>query len=184
MSKNEGGKYISNWQRIMAASFSKSSDFWGSMTLWHITLKKKKHKRVMVTLTLSGMIPQMATGKSCFINMWQSWDFNPTNFRSFIDTRLLIFEEYPYGIFTLRKHWQKTFLSFVDIVWQAGSKYARRPSDIGCSYWGIPMSTKSWQDFKPSFVLPLMLRRVSIKLSQTFLSTCITSIQCLTSRSD
>ena len=37
---------------------------------------------------------------------------------------------------------------------------------------------------KPSFVLPLMLRRVPIKESQTFFSTCMMSIQCLTSRSD
>ena len=33
MSKNDGGKYISIWQRTMAASFSNSSNLLGSMTL-------------------------------------------------------------------------------------------------------------------------------------------------------
>ena len=183
MSKNEGGKYISNWQRIMVTSFSKSSNFWGSMTLRQIALKKK-HKRVMATQTLSGKTPWMATRKSYYINMWQSWDFKPTNLRSFTDTRLLIFEEYPCGIVTLHKHWQKLFFSFVDIVWQPEGKYVNQPCDIRCNYWRIPMSTKSWWHFKSSFVLPLMLTRVLIKLSQTFSSTCITPIQCLTSRSN
>ena len=76
------------------------------------------------------------------------------------------------------------FFSFVDIVWHARGQYVRQPCDIGCNCLHIPISTKSWRHFKPSFVLPLMLRSVPIKLSHTFFSTCITSMQCLTSRSD
>ena len=94
MSKNDGGKYISNWQRTMAALFSKSSNCWGSKTLLQIALKKK-HKQVMATLTLSSKKPQMATTNSCCINTWQSWVFKPTNLRSLTNTRLLIFEEFP-----------------------------------------------------------------------------------------
>ena len=40
------------------------------------------------------------------------------------------------------------------------------------------------EEVRPSFVFPLMLRSVPIKLSHTFFSTCITSIQCLTSNLD
>jgi len=164
MSKNDGGKCISNWQRTMKTSFSKSSNCWGSMTLLHITLKRK-HKRVMATLTLSGKIPWIATGNRCCIKTWQSWDFKPTNFRSLRVTRLLIFEEYPCGIFTFRRYWKKLFFSTVDIVWHAGGRYVHQPCDIGCNCSHIPMSTKSWWHFRPSFVLPLMLRRVPIKPS-------------------
>jgi len=183
MSKNGGGKYISNWQRTMAVSFSKSSNCRGSMALLEIALKTK-YKRVIATLTLSGKIPRIATCNSYCINTWESWDFKPTNFRSLMDTRLLIFEEYPCGTFRLHRLSQKLLFSFVDIVWQAGGKYVRRPCDIGCNCFCMPISSRCWRHFKPSFVLPLMLRRVSTKLSQTFFSTCITSIQCLTSRSD
>jgi len=138
----------------------------------------------MATLTLSGRIPQIATANSCDINTWQSWDFKPTNFRLLRATRLLIFEEYPCGTFTLRRHWQKLFFYVVDIVWHAGGRYVRRPCDIGCNCSCISMTTRSWWHFKPSFVFPLMLRMVSIKLSQTFFSTCITSRQWHTCRSD
>ena len=82
MSKNEGRKYIFNWQRMMETSFFKSSNCWGSMNLLKITLKKK-HKRVMATLTLSGKILRMATDNSCCINsdnhetsgqpIWDHW---------------------------------------------------------------------------------------------------------------
>ena len=138
----------------------------------------------MATLTLSGKISRIATVNSCCINRWQSWDFKPTNLRSLRDTRLLIFEEYSCGTFRLRRHWQELLFSIVDMEWHVGGRNVRRPCDIGCKCSCIPMSIRSWQHFKPSFVLPLMLRRVPIKLSQTFFSTCMTSIQCLTSRSD
>jgi len=147
----------------MSASFPKSSNYQGSMTLLHIALKKK-HKQVMAILTLYGIIPRIAIANSYCINMWQSWDFKSTNLRSLMDTRLLIFEEYPCGTFRLRRHWQKLFFSFVGIAWHAGGKYIHRPCDIGCNYSHIPMWTRSWRHFKPSFVLPLMLRRVPIKL--------------------
>ena len=183
MSKNDRGKYISNWQRTMVASFSKSSNCRESMTLLQIELKTK-HKWVMETLTLSGKILWIATANSCCTNTRKSWDFKPTNSRSLRDTRLLTFEEYPCGTFRLRRHWQKLLFCVVDIVWHAGGRYVRRPCDIGCYYFRIPMSTKSWWNFKPSFVLPLMLRKVPIKLSQTFFSTCITSRQWRTCRYD
>ena len=108
MSKNDKGKYISNWERTMVASFSKSSNCRGSMTLLQIALKKN-HKQVMAILTLSGKIPWIATTNSCCINTWQSWDFKPTNLKSLIDIRLLIFEVYPCRNFRLRRHWQKLF---------------------------------------------------------------------------
>ena len=183
MSKNDGGKYISIWQRTRAASFSNSSNLPGSMTLLHITLKTK-HRQVMTTRTLLGRISRIATGNSCCINKWQSWDFKPTNFISLMDTMLLIFEEYHCGTLKLRRQWQKLLFSFVDIGWHAGGRYVREPCDIGWNCSCIPISTKSWRHFKSSFVLPLMLRRVQIKLSQTFFSMCITFIQRLTSRSD
>ena len=138
----------------------------------------------MATLTFSGKIPRTATGKSCCINTWQSWDLRPTNFKSLIDIRLLIFEEYPYGTLTQRRHWQKLIFSFLDKVWQAGGKYIFLPSNLGCNCDRIPISARSWQVFKPSFVLPWMLWSVPRTLSHTFFSTCITSIQCLISRSD
>jgi len=40
-----------------------------------------------------GNTERIATGSSCCINAWQSWDFNPICFRSFINTRLWIFDE-------------------------------------------------------------------------------------------
>ncbi|BAT88837.1 hypothetical protein VIGAN_05246300 [Vigna angularis var. angularis] len=46
------------------------------------------------------------------------------------------------------------------------------------------MSTKSKRAFTPSFVFPWMFSSVPIKLSQTFFSTCMTSMQCLTSNFD
>ena len=179
MLKN-GGKYISNWHKIITASFFSSSNLKGLMTLLHMTLKKK-HRRVMACLTFLGKMCRIATANSCCIKIRQSWDFKPTNFRSFNRTRLLIFEEYPCGTLTRCRHWQKLIFSFLDKVWQVGGKYIFLPSDLGCNCSHIPISTKSLRVFKPSFVLPWMLRSVSMAISQTFFSTCITSIQCLTS---
>jgi len=118
MSKNKGGKYISNWHKIIATSFSKSSNFKGSITLLHMTLKKK-HRWVMACLTLLGKMSWIAMTSSCCIKTWQSWDFKPTNFRSFNYTRLLIFEEYPCDTLTQHWHWQKLsspFLTKYDIL--------------------------------------------------------------------
>ena len=145
---------------------------------------KKKHSWVMANLTLLGKMSHMATANNCCIKMWQLWDFNPTNLRSLNCTRFLIFKEYPCGTFTWPRHWQKIIFSFLDKVWQAGGKYIFLPSNLGCNYDRIPILARSWQVFKPSFVLPWMLRSVPITLSHTFFSTCIISIQCLTSRSD
>ena len=138
----------------------------------------------MANLTLLDKMSCMATVNNFFINTWQSWDFNPTSLSFFNYTRLLIFEEYPCGTFTWWRYWQKLIFSFLDKVWQAGGKYIFFPSDIGCNYDRIPMSARSWQVFRPYFVLPWILRSVPMKLSHTFFSTCITSIQCLTIRSD
>jgi len=178
--KDAVGKYISNWHNIIVASFSSSSNITRSRTLLHMALKKN-HSRVIVNLTLLGKISRMATTSKC-IKTWQSWDFNPTNLRSFNYTRLLIFEEYPCGTLTWRRHWQKLIFSFLDKVWQVGGNYIFLPSDLRCNCDRIPISARSWRVFKPSFVLPWMLRRIPMTLSHTFFSTCITLIQCLTSR--
>ena len=151
------------------------------MALLHITLKKK-HRRVMAILTFLGNTPLMAISNNYCIKTWQSWDFK--SLRSFTDTRLFIFEEYPCGTFTLHRHLQKLVFSFLDNVWHAGRKYVRWPCDIKCNCLHIPITTKSWWVFKSSFVLSLMLRSVPIKLSHTFFSTCITFIQFPTSRTN
>jgi len=142
MSKNAGGKYISSWHNVMTASFSSSSNMARSRTLLHMTMKKK-HNRVMACLTLLGKMSRMAMANNCCIKMWQSWDFKPTNFRSFNCTRLLIFEEYPYGTLTRCKHWQKIFFSFLDKAWQVGGKYIFLPSNLGCNWARIPISARS-----------------------------------------
>ena len=133
MSKNEGGKYISNWHKIIAASFSKSSNFTGSMTLLQMTLKKN-HRWVMACLTLLGKMSRITMANSCCIMTWQSWVFKQTNFTSFNYIRLLIFEEYPYGTLTWCRHWQKLVFSFLDKVWHTGGKCIFLLSDIGCNY--------------------------------------------------
>jgi len=87
MSKNEGGKYILSWHKITIASFSKSSNVARSITFWQILLKNMQ-RRVMTCLTLLGKMPRITTGRSCWMRTWQSWDFKPTSFKSFIETRL------------------------------------------------------------------------------------------------
>ncbi|BAU03058.1 hypothetical protein VIGAN_UM006300, partial [Vigna angularis var. angularis] len=52
-----------------------------------------------------------------------------------------------------------------------------------CNSDRIPMSAKSCLAFIPSLLFPLTFNKVPMTLSQTFFSTCITSIQCLTSSS-
>ena len=112
MSKKDGGKNFSNSPKITTISSSSSYSFNGSMTLQQRE-EKNEHKWVMVCLTFFGKIPRIATGSNCCIKMWQSWNFNPINFKSCIDTRLLTFEECPCGPITLFIHWQKlTFSSF------------------------------------------------------------------------
>jgi len=138
----------------------------------------------MACLTLLGKMSQITTANSCCIKTWQSRNFKPTNFRSFSWTRFLIFEEYPYGTLTQRRHWQKLIFFFLDKVWHDGDKYIFLPSDIGCNCSHIHILARSWWVFKPSFVLTWMLRSISMTLSYTFFSTCISLIQCLTSRSD
>jgi len=112
---------------------------------------------------------------------WQSWDFKPTSFKSSIDTRLLIFEEYPNGTFIPHRLSQKLIFSSLDRVWQAGGKYVRLPRASGCNSKRRPISTRSLRELISSFVFPLMFINVPIILSQTIFSTCMTSMQCLTS---
>jgi len=69
------------------------------MTLLQIE-EKIEHNQVIVCRTFLDKIPQIATGNNCCIKTRQSWDFGPTIFNSRIDTKLLIFEEYPYGTLT------------------------------------------------------------------------------------
>lgn len=83
ISKNKGGKHISNWHNSLMTSSSKSSDTWGSITFSHMTLKKiLKHARIPITK--AGKMAQIVVGKSYCINTWQSCDFKPTNFKSYI----------------------------------------------------------------------------------------------------
>jgi len=163
ISKKAVGKCISNWHNIIAALFSSSSNFTGSRTLLHMALKKN-HSQVTVNLTLLGKISRMATANKC-IKTWQSWDFNPTNLRSFNYIRLLIFEEHPCGTLTRRRHWQKLIFSFLDKVWQARGNYIFLPSDLRCNFNRIPILARSWRVFKPSFVLPWMLRSIPLSLT-------------------
>ena len=132
MSKNEEGKYISNWHKIITTSFSKLSNFRGPMTLLHMVLKKKQ-RQVMACLSLLVKMSYIATTKSCCIKTWQSSDFKPTNLRSFTCTMILIFEEYPWGTKTRRRHWQKLIFSFLDKVGHARGKYIFLPSNLGCN---------------------------------------------------
>ena len=150
-SKNEEGKYISNWHKIIAALFSSSSNLTGLMTSLHISLKKKL-RRVIACLTLLGKISRIATTNNYCIKRWQSWDFKATNFISLNCIRLLIFEKYPCGTLTRHKHWHKLIFSFLDKVWQAGGKYIFLPSDLGCNWSHIPISARPWRVFKPSFI--------------------------------
>jgi len=91
ISKNEGEKYISSWHNVTTIFFCNSSSFSGSITLLHTALKKK-HSWVMTWRTCFRSIERIATDNNCYINAWQ-WDFKPTSFNSFIDTRLWIFDE-------------------------------------------------------------------------------------------
>jgi len=114
-SKNDGGKNISSWHKMITISAWSSSNFKGAMTLLQFE-KKNAYKRVIVCLTFLGKIPRIATGNNYCIKMWQSWDFRPTSFKSCMDTKLWIFEEYPWGTLTLFKHKQKLIFSCLDIV--------------------------------------------------------------------
>ena len=166
----------------MVASFSKSSNCQGSMTLLQITLNWK-HKQVIATLNLSGKILRIAIGNSCCIK---------TTIMRLQANQLEIVEGYKaldvwrvsLWHFYISQTLTKTSLLCCWHVWHAKGRYVRRPYDIGCNCSHIPMSTRFWRLFKPSFVLPLMLRRVPIKLSHTFFLTCITSIQWRTCRSN
>jgi len=143
--------------------------------------EKNEHKRVMVCLTFFGKIPRIATSRNCCIKMRQSWDFNPINFKSYIDIRLYTFEECPCGPFTPFRHWQKLhFFIFWHCVIGWG-KYVCLPICIGSNSSRMFNSIKSKRAFRPSFVFTLMLRSVPIKLSHAFFLTCLTSIQCMTS---
>ena len=59
----------------------------------------------------------------------------------------------------------------------------RFPFTSGASLGRIPISsTMSFRTLMPSLVFPGMFNNKPIKLSQTFFSTCMTSMQCLTSK--
>jgi len=92
ISKNEGGKYISSWHSVTTTSFCNSFSFIGSITLLHIVLKQKQ-SRVMTWRTCYGNIEYIVTVSNYCINTWQSRNFKPTSFRSFIELRLWIFGE-------------------------------------------------------------------------------------------
>ena len=165
MSKIVGAKNISNWHKIIATSCSNSYKLPSSMTLLHIVLKNKKIL-VIVTITFFHRMPLIATGRSCCTKTWQSWDFKPANWRSFIDTSLFIFDEYPWEtLIPCNNH--KNFFSFLDRVWHVGDKYVLFPMSFGANSWSIPITSISSRNFLIFFVLPLMFRSVQIKLSHT-----------------
>ena len=56
-----------------------------SKTLLQTSLKKKQSLVKMCWRSYLTM-PRIATESSCCIKTWQSWDFWPTNLKSFIDT--------------------------------------------------------------------------------------------------
>ena len=162
--KNEGGKYISSWHKIMIVSFSNSSNLVGSITFLQIALKNRQ-RRVMTCLTLFGRIPRIATGRRSCIRTWQLWDFKPISFKSFIETGLLIFEEYPCDTFNSLQTPTETDLFR---VWHAGGKYVRLPWGWGCNSNQTPILTRSLRALIPSFVFPLICSNIPIILSQTF----------------
>jgi len=94
---------------MITISLWRSSNFTGSTTLLQIE-EKNESKRVIVSWTFLGKILWIATGNNYCIKTWQSWDFKPTSFKYCIDTKLVIFEEYPCGILTLFR--QRQNLSF------------------------------------------------------------------------
>ena len=124
----------------MIASFSKSSNVVGSITLWKILLKNIQ-RRVMTYLTLLGKMPQIATRRSCWMRTRQSWDFKQTNFKSSIDTKFPIPEEYPSGTFVPPRLSQKLIFSSLDRVWQAGGKNVCLPWPSSCNSKWRPIST-------------------------------------------
>ena len=69
ISKNEGGKYISNWHNSLMVSFFKSSNTQGSITFLHMTLKNI-HKHVKIPLLEVSKMTWKAIGKSCCISTW------------------------------------------------------------------------------------------------------------------
>jgi len=183
MSKNEGEKYISSWHKIMITSFSNSSKLLGSINFLKIAWKNM-HRRVITCQTFFGKIPRIETERKSCMRTWQSWDFKPISFKSWIDTTLLIFEEYPCRTLTPCRHPQKLHFWNLDKVWHAGGKYVCLPRGCGCNSKQTPISTRSLRAFIPSFVFTLIFYNMPIILSQTFVSTCITSMKCLTSNFD
>src|ERR1044072_1080609 len=99
MSKNEGGKYISRSHKVTTISFCNVGKIAGSITLLQIDLKKK-HSLVIVLLTFYGRIEHIPIGRKCSIITWKSCIFKLFNLRSFINTSLLISDEYPFGTLT------------------------------------------------------------------------------------
>jgi hypothetical protein len=65
----------------------------------------------MTIFTYSGPITLIKIGRNTVSMMWQSWELKWVIVRSFIKTRLLIFEEKLVGTFTALSHWQKALLS-------------------------------------------------------------------------
>ena len=174
MSKNEGGKYISSCLTCKLLE---------SMNFLQIELKNM-NKRVITCLIFFGKTLRIATGRRSCMRTWQSWHFKPIRFKSCIDTRLLIFEEYPCGTLTPCIRLQKLNFSNFNKVWHAGGKYVCLPWGCGCNYKRIPISTRSLRTFIPSFIFLLIFSNVPNILLQTFFSTYITSIECLTSNFD
>ena len=94
ISKNVGGKCISNLLRVWCMSFSSLSSVSGPITLYEILLKNE-HNFMIGSRTFYGRMPLIAIGNSYVMITWQSCAFIKCmlNFKSFMFARLLMFEQ-------------------------------------------------------------------------------------------
>ena len=90
-SKNDGGNILSNLQSVTIMSFSRCSNWSVINTLEHNCLKKL-HSSTITAQTFLCRTPRIASGRSCYMRTWQSWDFNPNIFFSFTCTHREILE--------------------------------------------------------------------------------------------
>ena len=79
MLKKDGGNTNSKLKRHCTKSFSNLGMISGSISFWEIALRNA-HSFTMANQTFSGRSPLNATGSSCVIITWQSWDFRFWNF--------------------------------------------------------------------------------------------------------
>ena len=134
----------------------------------------------MACLTLLGKMSSITTANSCCIKTWQSWDFKLTNFRSFSCTRIFQLKSIPVAIWHCAdtdKSLSSHFLTKYDMLEASIFSY-HQTLDVTSLVYPSQLDLDEYSNH------PWMLRSMLMTLSYTFFFTCITSIQCLTSRSD